>query len=90
MPVWRFCTDNVLRVYNNGSGGDEDDECSDLGGGCSDGDGKVEDNGDGGNGVNNGGNGGKDDSSDSSGDGEFASVTKLRLSSSLGEAKNYR
>jgi hypothetical protein len=31
LPVWRFRTDNVLHVYNNGSGGDDDDECSDLG-----------------------------------------------------------
>jgi hypothetical protein len=43
--------DNVLRVCNNGSGGDDEDKCSDLGGGCSDGDGKGGDNDDGGNGL---------------------------------------
>ncbi len=32
--------DTVLRVCNNGSGGNEVDKCSDLSGGCSDGDGK--------------------------------------------------
>jgi hypothetical protein len=32
--------DNVLRVCNNGSGGNDDDKCSDLDSGCSDGDGK--------------------------------------------------
>jgi hypothetical protein len=62
--------DNVLRVCNNGSGGDEDDKCSDLGGGCSDGDGEVEDDDD-------GGNGSEDDSGDSGG--EFVSITKLSL-----------
>ncbi len=41
MLVWRLCMDNVLRVCNNGSGGDDDNECSDLSGGCSDDDGKV-------------------------------------------------
>jgi hypothetical protein len=71
--------DNALCVCNNGSGGNDDDKCSDLGGGCSDGDGKVEYDGEGGNGIGDGGNGGKDDSSDSGGDGKFASVTKLRL-----------
>jgi hypothetical protein len=56
--------DNVLCICNNGSGGNDDDEYSDLGGGCSDGDGKVEDDGDSGNGVGDGSNGGKDDSND--------------------------
>jgi hypothetical protein len=51
LPIWRLCTDNVLHVCNNGSGGNDDDNCSDLGHGCSDGDGKCEDDGDGGNGV---------------------------------------
>jgi hypothetical protein len=46
--------DNVLRVCNNGSGGNDDDECSDLGGGCSDGDGEGGDDDDGGNGVGDG------------------------------------
>ncbi len=69
--------DNVLRMCNIGSGGDDDNECSDLGGGCSDGDGEGGDNDDGGNGVGDGGNGSKDDSGDSGG--EFASITKLRL-----------
>ncbi len=64
-PVWRLRTDNVLHVCNNGSGGDDDDKYSDLGGGCSDGDGEVEDDGNSGNGVGDGSNGGKDDSSDS-------------------------
>ncbi len=67
--------DNVLHVCNNGSGGDDDDEYSNLGGGCSDCDGEVEDKGDHGNGVGDGSNGGRDDSSDSVGDGKFASVT---------------
>jgi hypothetical protein len=71
--------DNVLRVCNNGSGGDDHDKCSDLGSSCSDGDGEVEDNGNGGNVVGDSGNCGKDDSSDSGGDSEFVSVTKLRL-----------
>ncbi len=79
LPVWRLCTDNVLHVINNGSGGDDDDEYSDLGGGCSDGDGEVEDDGDSGNSVGDGSNGGKDDSSDSVGEGELASITKLHL-----------
>jgi hypothetical protein len=69
----------VLHVCNNGSGGNDNYECSDLGGGRSDGDKKIEDNGDGGNGVGDGSNSGKDDSSDSGGDGKFASVIKLRL-----------
>ncbi len=58
LPIWRLCTDNVLHLCNNGSGGDDDndcsdldDDCSDLGSGCSDGDGKGEDNGDSGKGV---------------------------------------
>jgi hypothetical protein len=70
----------VLHVCNNGSGGNDDDEYSDLGGGCSDSDGKVEDNGDSGNGIGDGSNGSKDNStSDSVGDSKLASVTKLRL-----------
>ncbi len=69
--------DNVLRVCNNGSGGNEDDECSDLGSDCSDGDGKGGDNDNGSNGVGDGDNGGEDDSGDSGG--EFASITKSRL-----------
>jgi hypothetical protein len=69
--------DNVLRVCNNGSGGDDNNKCSGLGGGCSDGDIEGGDNGDGGNGVGDGGKGGKDDSGDSGG--EFASITKSRL-----------
>ncbi len=69
--------DNVLRVCNNGSGSDDEDECSDLGSNYSDGDGKGGDNDYGGNGVGDGGNDGKDDSGDSGG--EFASITKLRL-----------
>ncbi len=68
--------DNVLRMCNNGSGGD-DDKCSDLGGGCSDGDGKGGDNDNGSNGVGDGGNGGEDDSGDSGG--KFASITKSCL-----------
>jgi hypothetical protein len=71
--------DNVLHVRNNGSGGNDDDKCSDLGSGCSDGDGKGEDDSDGGNGISNGGNSGKDDSGDSSGDCKFASIAKLSL-----------
>ncbi len=80
LPIWRLCTDNVLRVCNNnGSGGNDDDKCSDLGGGCSDGDSKVEYGGNSDNDIGDGSNGGKDDSSDSGGDGKFASVTKFRL-----------
>jgi hypothetical protein len=67
----------VLRVCNYGSGGDDNDECSDLGGGCSDGDGEGEDDDNGGNGTGDGGNGSKDDSGDRSG--KFASITKLHL-----------
>ncbi len=78
-PIWRLRTDNVLRVCINGSGGNGYDKCSDLSGGCSDGDSKVEYDGDGGNGIGDGSNGGNDDSSDSSCDGKFASVTKLHL-----------
>jgi hypothetical protein len=59
--------DNVLRVCNNGSGGDDNNECSDLGSGCSDGDGKGGDDDNGGNGVGDSGNDGKDDSGDSGG-----------------------
>jgi hypothetical protein len=58
LPIWRLHTDNVLHVCNNGSGGDDDDDCSDLdddcsdlGGRCSDADGEGEDDGDGGNSV---------------------------------------
>jgi hypothetical protein len=69
--------DNVLRVCNNGSGGDDDNECSDLGDSCSDGDGKGGDNDDGGDGVGDSGNGSKDDSGDSGG--KFASITKSGL-----------
>ncbi len=69
--------DNVLRVCNNGSGGNNDDKCNDLGGGCSDGDGDGGNNDDGGIGIGDGVNGGKDDSGDSGG--EFASITKSRL-----------
>ncbi len=69
--------DNVLCVCNNGNGGNDDDKCSDLGGGCSDGDGKGEDNDDGNNCVDDGSNGGKDDRGDSGG--EFASIPKLHL-----------
>ncbi len=65
----------MLHVCNNASGSNDDDKCSDLGGGCSDGDSKGEDNDNSGNGVGDGGNGGKDNSSDSGG--KFASVTKL-------------
>jgi hypothetical protein len=54
----------MLRVCNNGSGGDEDNAYNDLGSGCSDGDGKVEDDGNSSNGVGDGSNSGKDDSSD--------------------------
>ncbi len=60
MLVWRLRTNNVLCMCNNGSGGIDDNECSDLGGGCSDGDGKGEDDYDGGNGVGDGSNGGKE------------------------------
>jgi hypothetical protein len=69
--------DNVLRVCNNGSGGDDDYECSDLNSSCNDGDGKGGDDEDGGNGVGDNGNDGKDDSGDSGG--EFAFITKSRL-----------
>jgi hypothetical protein len=69
--------DNVLRVCNNGSGGNDDDECSDLDSSCSDGDGEGGDDDDGGNGVGDGGNDGKDDSGYSGG--EFASITKSCL-----------
>ncbi len=69
----------ALCMCNNGSGGNDDDKCSGLGGGCSDGDSKVEDDGDGGIGVSDSGNGGKVNSSGSGGDGKFASVTKKRL-----------
>jgi hypothetical protein len=69
--------DNVLRVCNNGSGGNDNNKCSDLGGGCSDGDGKGGNDDNGGNGTGDGDNGGKDDSADSGG--KFASITKLRL-----------
>ncbi len=66
--------DNVLRVCNYGSGGYDDDKCSDFCSGCSDGDGKGGDDNDGGNGVGDDGNDGKDDSGDSGG--KFASITK--------------
>ncbi len=69
--------DNVLHVCNNDSGGDDDDKCSDLNSGCSDGDGEGGEDDDGGNGIGDGGNDGKDDSGDSGG--EFASITKLHL-----------
>ncbi len=71
--------DNVLHMCNNGCGGNDNDESSNLGGGCSDGDDEGEDDSDRGDGIGNGGNGGKDNSGDSSGDGKFASITKLRL-----------
>ncbi len=58
LPILRLRADNVLHVCNNGSGNNDDDDCSDLdnncsdlGSGCSDGDGKGEDNDDGGNGI---------------------------------------
>ena len=69
--------DNVLRVCNNGSGGNDDDKCSDLDSSCSDGDGKGGDDDDGSNGVGDGGNDGEDDSGDSGG--KFASITKSHL-----------
>jgi hypothetical protein len=69
--------DNVLHVCNNGSGGNDDKESSDLGIGCSDGDGKGGDDDNGGNSVGDGGNGGKDDSGDSGG--KFAFITESRL-----------
>ncbi len=69
--------DNVLHVCNNGSGGNDDDKCSDLNSGCSDGDGKSGDNDDGDNGIGDSGNDGKEESGDSGG--EFASITKSRL-----------
>ncbi len=47
--------DNVLHVCNNGSGGNDDDKCSDLNSGCSDGDGKGGDDDNGGNGIGDGG-----------------------------------
>ncbi len=79
LPIWTLCTDNVLCVCNNGSSSNDNDECSDLGGGCSDGADKVQDNGNAGNGIGDGSTGGKDDSSHSGGDGKFASGTKLLL-----------
>jgi hypothetical protein len=69
--------DNMLRMCNNGSGGNDDNKCSELGGGCSDGDGEGGDNDDGGNGIGDGGNGGEDDSGDSGG--KFATIIKSRL-----------
>jgi hypothetical protein len=69
----------MLRMCNNGSGGNDDDKCSVLGGGCSDCEGNVEYNGDGSNGIGDGSNCGKDDSIDSGGDGKYATVAKLRL-----------
>jgi hypothetical protein len=69
--------DNVQCLCNNSRGGDDDNECSDLGSGCSDGDGKGGDDDNGGNGVGDGGNGSEDDSSDSGG--KFAPITKSRL-----------
>jgi hypothetical protein len=64
--------DNVLPVCNNGSGGNDNNGCSDLDSGCS-----VGDDDDGRNGFGVSGNDGKDDSGDSGG--EFASITKSRL-----------
>ncbi len=64
----------MLRVCNKGSGGDDDNECSNLGGGCSDGDGKGEDDDDGGNGIDDGGNGGKDDRNQDDTDARFKMV----------------
>ncbi len=75
MPVWRLRTDNMLCMCNNGSGGNNNNECSDLGGGCSDGDGEGEDNDNSGNGVDDSSNGGKDNSGDSGGNGKLASIT---------------
>ncbi len=68
---------NVLRVCNNGSGGNDDNECSALDSGCSDGDGEGGEDDNGSNGIGGGGNDGEDDSGDSGG--EFASITKLHL-----------
>jgi hypothetical protein len=68
---------SVLPVCNNGSGGDDGNECSVLDSGCSDGDCKGGDDDDGGNGIDDGGNDGQDNSGDSGG--EFASITKSRL-----------
>jgi hypothetical protein len=68
LPIWRLCTDNVLRVCNNSSSdNDNDDNCSDHGSGCSDGDGKVEDDGIDSNGSGDGGDGGEDNGCDSVG-----------------------
>jgi hypothetical protein len=46
-------------VLSQTLGGDDDDDCSDLGGSCNDGDSKGEDDGDGGNGGDDGSNGGR-------------------------------
>ncbi len=77
MLIWRLGIDNVLRMCNNGSGGNDDNKCSDLNSGCSDGDGEGGDDDDGGNGIGDGGNDGEDDSGDSGG--KFASITISRL-----------